>query len=363
MRNNLNLPSKGKKAPNFLKSPIFRDESGATAVFVAVSMFMLLTLVGLVIDLGHLYVVRQELQNAADAGADAGAMSLYWLGNGTEPEDAKDLLNCAYAHLKATEVVQQNRSDGQPLLISTADVQVGVWQYSAASNAWEFQSLPCDAANSYTLNAVRVTTRRSNAWNGPVNLWFAGFLGLDSVELTGQATALLGWVRNLRPGGGFPIAVGDTYVPPPGERLWVNFSPDQQDSGGWHSFLHPAASADYIQDLVTGDEASDPIKVGDFIEMQNGVATSTVQEVQRQFAARNGEWTVVLPVVPGANTYNQQCEVVGFVAFDIIDVSPAPDKRVSGWIRGGYIAPGTDTGSPSGGSSVALRASLPKLVQ
>ncbi len=340
-----------------------RDTRGIAAVFVAVSIFLLLISVGIVVDLGHLYVVRQELQNAADAGADAGAMSLYWLSNGTQPEDAKDLLNCAYAHLKATEVVQQNKSDGKNLLISAADVQVGVWQYNAANQAWEFQTLPCDAANSYTLNAVRVTTRRTNTWNGPVRLFFGGILGINSVEVTAQATALLGWVRNLRPGGGFPLAVGDTFVPPPGQRLWVDFSPDHQDSGGWHSFLHPAASAEYIQDLLDGDVASDPIKIGDFIEMQNGVATSTVQETLRQFNARNGDWTVVLPVVPAANTYNQQCEVMGFVAFDIVEVSPAPDKRVSGWIRGGYIAPGTDTGSPSGSSSQSLRASLPKLVQ
>jgi Flp pilus assembly protein TadG len=330
---------------------------------VAISLFKLLIALGLVIDLGHLYVVRQELQNAADAGADAGAMSLFWLGTGAEPQDAKNLLSCDFARLKAKEVVQSNRSDGQSLSIPDTDVQVGVWQYNNTTGAWDFQPLPCDPGNAYSINAVRVTTRRTDAVNGPVNLIFARILGMDTVELTGQATAMLGWVRQLRPGGGFPIAVGDNYVPPPGQRLWVDFSPDHQDSGGWHSFLHPAASADDIQDLVTGDQASDGINIGDFIEMINGVTTSTVQETLREFTARNNSWTVILPVVPGSQTYNQQAEVLGFVAFDIVEVSPAPDKRVSGWIRGGYIAPGTDTGSPSGTSNLALRASLPKLVE
>jgi Flp pilus assembly protein TadG len=348
-----------------------RDTRGGTAVFVAVSIFMLLAMTGLVIDLGHLYVVRQELQNAADAGADAGAMSLYWLGNGAQPEDAKDLLNCAYAHLKATEVVQQNKSDGQPLLISSADVEVGVWQYNAASNAWEFQELPCDAANSYTLNAVRVTTRRSNAWNGPVNLWFASFLGLDSVELTGQATALLGWVRNLRPGGGFPIAVGDTYVPPVGEKMWVTFNPDHSDAGGWHGFKLPNINANLLEDLIDGTwrDRGDinpndlAIKCGDNIQMQNGVADSVLNHLQRQFYnVHNGDWTVVLPVVPGSTTYNQSREVLGFCAFEIVEVDKK-EKTVAGWVRGGYICPNGETGSPSGSSELALRASLPKLVQ
>jgi Flp pilus assembly protein TadG len=369
MRKNLNLSSKGEKAPNFLKNPIFRNESGTTAIFVAICLFMLLIVLGIVIDLGHLYVVRQELQNAADAGADAGAMSLYWLANGTNPKDAKDLLNCAYAQLKAMEVVQHNKSDKKLLLISNADIEVGVWQYNPAGNSWEFQELPCDAANAYTLNAVRVTTRRTNAWNGPVNLFFGGILGFDSVELTAQATAMLGWVRHLRPGGGFPIAVGENYVPPPGQKMPVTFKNDWSDTGCWHTFKHPYPDADYIEDLVTGDwkdNGIDPqdldIKIGDNIMLKNGVATSVLKETANQFYnVHNGDWTVCVPVV-NTSQFNQNKEVRGFVAFEITEVDEK-EKTVSGWIRGGYVAPGTDTGSPSGGSELALRASLPKLVQ
>jgi uncharacterized membrane protein len=194
-----------------------RDTRGASAVFVAVSIFLLLTVVGLVIDLGHLYVVKQELQNAADAGASAGAMSLYWLGTGTEPQDAKDLLSCEYAHLKATEVVNQNKSDGDRLEIPVADVQVGLWQFNAGTGAWEFQSVTCDPDNAYTINAVRVTTRRTQAVNGPVNLIFARLLGIPSVELTGRpppcwvGCETYGRVRD------FPLPWGTTMC-----RRWVN---------------------------------------------------------------------------------------------------------------------------------------------
>ena len=375
MRNSLNLSSKSEKALKFLKTPIFRKESGTNAILVAICLFMLLIVLGIVIDLGHLYVVRQELQNAADAGADGGAMSLYWLANGANPKDARDLLNCAYAQRKAMEVVQQNKSDKKPLLISNADIEVGVWQYNAAGNAWQFQELPCNAANAYALNAVRVTTRRTNAWNGPVTLFFGGILGLKSVELSATATALVGWVRNLRPGGCFPIAVDDNYVPPAGEKRWltVTLNPDNSDNGGWHSFKLPNCSATLLEDLIDGSWKDrgdiDPndlaVKVGDYIQTQNGVADSVLKHLSNQFyRVRNGDWTVILPVVPGSQHYNQQREVQGFAAFEIIEVNDkGDDKRVSGWVRGGYIAPGTDTGSPSGGSELALRASLPKLVQ
>ena len=56
------------------------NERGATAVMVALVMLPLIAITALAIDIGHLYVVRNELQNAADAGALAAAQSLYLEG-------------------------------------------------------------------------------------------------------------------------------------------------------------------------------------------------------------------------------------------------------------------------------------------
>ena len=49
------------------------DEQGVTAVIVTILLIVFLGVAALAIDIGHLYVVRNELQNAADAGALAGA--------------------------------------------------------------------------------------------------------------------------------------------------------------------------------------------------------------------------------------------------------------------------------------------------
>ena len=59
---------------------IFKQERGAVLVLVGVLMFVLIGFAALAIDLGHLYVVRNELQNAADSGALAGAHNLYKIG-------------------------------------------------------------------------------------------------------------------------------------------------------------------------------------------------------------------------------------------------------------------------------------------
>ncbi|TSA06872.1 MAG: hypothetical protein D4R73_10655 [Deltaproteobacteria bacterium] len=53
-----------------------RDETGAVAVITALCLTVFVALLALVLDIGHLVAVRGELQNAADAGALAGARAL-----------------------------------------------------------------------------------------------------------------------------------------------------------------------------------------------------------------------------------------------------------------------------------------------
>ncbi len=59
------------------------DDQGAIIGVLAILMVVVLGFVALAVDIGHLYMVRNELQNAADAGALAGARELY-NDNGTQ---------------------------------------------------------------------------------------------------------------------------------------------------------------------------------------------------------------------------------------------------------------------------------------
>ena len=53
------------------------DQTGQTLPFVALAMTGLLGMGGLVIDVGHAYVVHGELQNSANAAALAAAGYVY----------------------------------------------------------------------------------------------------------------------------------------------------------------------------------------------------------------------------------------------------------------------------------------------
>ena len=53
-----------------------KNERGSVLVYTVVSVLFLFLAVGLGADLSHLYMVRNELQNAADSAALAGASAL-----------------------------------------------------------------------------------------------------------------------------------------------------------------------------------------------------------------------------------------------------------------------------------------------
>lgn len=55
---------------------IRRQQQGAIAIVFGLTLAVLLTMGGFVIDLGHLYIAKTELQNGADAAALAGAKDL-----------------------------------------------------------------------------------------------------------------------------------------------------------------------------------------------------------------------------------------------------------------------------------------------
>ena len=58
------------------KHKVINNQDGAVALIVGICLVMFVAFSALAIDIGHLYVVRNELQNAADTGALAGARFL-----------------------------------------------------------------------------------------------------------------------------------------------------------------------------------------------------------------------------------------------------------------------------------------------
>ncbi len=67
----------GPRVRKTRRAPRFGDQKGAVIIITALSLMVMLGLTGLAVDLGYLYVVKCELQRAANARAMAGARSIF----------------------------------------------------------------------------------------------------------------------------------------------------------------------------------------------------------------------------------------------------------------------------------------------
>jgi hypothetical protein len=242
-----------------------QDQTGAVAVMVGLLLVVLVGFTALAVDIGHLLMVRNELQNAADAGALAGARNLYW----TDPDTDTVSVNPG-ANLVAWETATANRamakyadasgSNYLPVDIdfspedNSGDIQRGHWSFfptpqfvangSLAAfdqeTLWNstFEELDADTD---LINAVRVTTRRQA---NPASSFFARIFGFNDFLLSATAVAYLGYVNTINPGEiDIPLAICKETITNNNGDLQCNLSRvinsgNQEDSntGGWTNF-------------------------------------------------------------------------------------------------------------------------------
>ena len=133
----------GPTLPNTTRLPTADGGDGQVLVVVALSLFVLMLFVALAVDVGHFYAERRRMQNAADAGALAGAQQLCF-GN---PADAEET---------ARDYAVARNGAGTAAISVTDDITVTV--------------------------AARETVRT----------FFAGLIGINSVDVGADASAVCG---------------------------------------------------------------------------------------------------------------------------------------------------------------------------
>jgi len=147
---------------------------------VAVALGALLGMAAFSVDLGMLALGRQQLQNAADAAALAGANAMR---TGMQVQVAVDA---------AVATAAQNKVLGDALTLDpSVDVKVGLWNATTKTiDAWFTSSTGEVAAEGGTL-AIQVTCRRTGeAPDGPIPAHFARIFGINS--LNARATSVAG---------------------------------------------------------------------------------------------------------------------------------------------------------------------------
>jgi len=158
-------------------------QGGAVAVMVGISMVMLVGFLALVIDLGHLYIAKTELQNAADAAALSGAKQL----NGTY-SSCCDTTNLNSGVNKAIAIAAQNRYDfSKPVDITIANISVG--------NCPDPRPV-ADGGCMVSASSVTNDTMAANKYfikvdtgSRPLDTWFANIWNTFTTRTFGMAVA------------------------------------------------------------------------------------------------------------------------------------------------------------------------------
>ena len=162
------------------------DESGAAAIVIAIVLTALSGFVALAFDIGHMVMVKAELQRTADAGALAGAAGLAPYNN-PGPNETPNWVN---GQLRAQTVVNDaaNKADNQIFTIAATAVNYGYWCLTPPQDYVQ-PPLPtvCPINSAYLPEpAISVTLSRD------VPLYLAPLIGISSPKtVTATAIAML----------------------------------------------------------------------------------------------------------------------------------------------------------------------------
>lgn len=152
-------------------------EQGFVIVYVAIALIAIIAIAGLVIDIGYMYVVKGQLQNAADAASLAGAAKL----------DGTNDLSQNIAREEAKKFALKNIAGGKPVVLASNgsnelsdenDITVGNWNGTTYTPG----GLP--------VNAIQVRARRTpSAPAGAVDIFLGRIIGWEKMSASAISIA------------------------------------------------------------------------------------------------------------------------------------------------------------------------------
>lgn len=335
---------------------------------VALLTTVLIAFAALAVDLAYVFVVRNELQNAADAAAIAGAGRLYSNNSGPNWSDAE---------LQAIRVTQLNKSEAQA--IQDPEIAVGYWDTNASPAVMQPSSITPALTDA---PAVMVTLRKATAnRNGPVRPFFATVMGKNEIEVGAKAVAAVSAPSYVGKEALFPFVMSkcmyDTYwnslASPPGPRndpltgqpyIFV-IEPEPKkpgtqpcEAGGrgvWTTFFDTNAGTNVVKDLISTFNL-EPLKIGDQIWIASGITAVNYGLTQACSEAGSGACAVVAVAVVQDLLQKTTATVMAFSCLRIKDANQGT-KTLTVQMTQNCVPPGSGGFGPDYGSRTP-----PKLV-
>lgn len=260
------------------------DERGAVLVHVAFALLALMAFSTFSVDYGLFWWGRRQAQNAADAGALAGAQAMIL---------STDTSDTGPAKLSAKALAERNLVVGQALNVDvTNDIIIS----------------PCPDTPSET--CIRVNVYRDAAHGNPLPMFAGNFIGLFQQDVRATATARLAagnFAECLKP---FAIMdrftdnnangvydAGDVYIAPTADDPGTGYSAlappvgsygtvitlktgphtEALSPGWWHPLDYGSGGNTY-RDAIAGCVPGAGHGVGDIVDEENGVMQGPTQQ-------------------------------------------------------------------------------------
>jgi Flp pilus assembly protein TadG len=321
-------------------------QRGAVTLMTALLLPVLLGVAALAIDLAYVRVVRNELQNAADAAALAGASHLA----AAVPTPTQ----WSQAEQQARQTVVLNRAAGR--LLSTSEVAGGFWNPQVTGA--RLQTLPY-TPGPQDVAALQVTVRKAEGVNdGAVPAFMARLWSIRSIPIGASAVAGRVAPGLVLAGGVFPLAVSkclyDNYwnrlASPPGPRLdpatgqpivfrigsAYRYGPC--DTGQWTSLQLGTNSAGQVEALISSGNLG-ALSVGDAIWVQNGTEASLYKTVNACSLNGNKRCAQVVVPVLSSVTPGVSAPIIAFACLELLDAQQG-QKYVSARMSRSCLPPG-----------------------
>jgi Flp pilus assembly protein TadG len=269
-------------------------EDGVTLVFVAVGLMAFIATSALAIDVGMFMTARAQAQNAADAGALAGATALVF--------DSYDDRSAAGPVVQsAINTARANLVMGAPPSVTPSDV-----------------SFPAVQGNS---SRVRVNVFRTQARSNPIATLVGPLLGVDTVDIWATATA------EAAPANAMtcvkPFTIPDRWIENTNPPWTPDSTFDRYDKNGR---LLPNADV-YVRPSETGYAGYDPYRDKGLRLM---IRAGTGNNVAPSFY-----WSWAMPGGAGADWYRENIANCNMTVIGIGTLmTPEPGNMVGPTIQG-----------------------------
>ncbi|OGU12976.1 MAG: hypothetical protein A2075_08805 [Geobacteraceae bacterium GWC2_58_44] len=355
------------------------NDKGFAVVLIAIAMIALVGFVAIAIDVGYAYLVKGQLQNAADAGALAGAGAIY--PDNSSPSPAFPSPDFTEAEASASRFVRCNNAAGAVLTNNDiVSIRVGYWNLAQNPAGIQPQStIPtgkCSTSGNMCsptavtgcaaiepclfqdVPAVQVTLQKS------VPTFFARVFGFEAFSPRAAAVSAIGFPKKAQ--HVFPIAVTKCMVDDLFAAGHPTPLPDVEignpygrvpgcNTGQWTSFTYCDPSASQIKNILSGKDETPPLSIGTGICISTGVMASLVKEIPI------GE-VLELPVVADATLTdpNTPTPISGFVSFEVVRIV---GNGANGIIQGHFLSYRRSPNFSSPGGPMGNTVTPPALIK